>query len=110
VSETAPGHAEDQPQISNPPTPTNGTSPALTRLIEHAFSPHELISLIGEVFSNEDDVMMIGYLHGNDTQTFIDVVYKVRFYPSFLSRGLMTPTLGSFVGTFAFRQLGFGSP
>lgn len=59
-------------------------APACRRLISHAFSPHEIIPLVEAVFTSQDEVKMIGYLRGDDAQTFIDVIDEVRPHtPSF---------------------------
>jgi hypothetical protein len=51
------------------------------RLISHAYPPPEIISLIEIVFKSEDEVKMIGDLRGDDAQTFIDVIHRVRLHP-----------------------------
>jgi len=53
--------------------------PACKRLASRAFSPHELISLIGAAFTRKDELEVIGGLGRNTAQTFIDVVHEVRF-------------------------------
>jgi len=52
--------------------------PAFKRLIEHAFVLCELPSLIESIFSNKDESDMVSSLHGDDVQTFIDVIDEVR--------------------------------
>ena len=52
--------------------------PAYKRLISNAFSPHELIALIGATFTSKDEVRMVCNLHGDDAQTFIDVIHEVH--------------------------------
>ena len=51
---------------------------ACRRLISRAFSPHELPSLIEEIFTSKDEVRMIGSLARDAAQSFIDVVHQVR--------------------------------
>jgi len=51
---------------------------AYGRLISRAFSPHELISLIEEIFTRKDEIKMIGCLGRDAAQTFIDVAHEVR--------------------------------
>ena len=65
--------------------PTSGLStlvdhsmPAYKRLISGDFSPQELISLIGAIFTSKDEVRMICNLCGDDAQTFIDVIHEVH--------------------------------
>ena len=53
-------------------------APACRRLINHAFSPHEVVSLIETIFTSQDEIKMIGYLRGDNAQTFIDVIHDVR--------------------------------
>ncbi|KAF9789392.1 kinase-like domain-containing protein [Thelephora terrestris] len=47
---------------------------ACKRLITRAFIQSEVVSLIGEIFTSQDEVKMIGYLLGDDAQTFIDIM------------------------------------
>jgi len=66
-------------------------APACKRLTSRAFSPHEVIPLIEAIFTNQDEVKMIGYLRGDDAQTFIDVIHEVCLrYPSFPRPGLIS--------------------
>ena len=53
-------------------------SSAFRRLINHTFSPHEIISLIGVIFTSEAEINIIRDLRGDDAQMFIDVVHGVR--------------------------------
>jgi hypothetical protein len=53
---------------------------ACKRLITHDFSQTEVIPLIGEIFTSQDEVKMIGYLRGDDAQTFIDIMDEVWLY------------------------------
>jgi len=62
-------------------TDSNHTnSPAWKRLISHTLTTEERISLITEIFSHRDQVVMVGRLYGDDAQTFIDAVDEVRLY------------------------------
>jgi hypothetical protein len=63
--------------------PADFNVPACRRLtsLSHPYLPHEVISLIEAVFKSKDEVKMIGYLRGDDAQTFIDVVHRVRPHP-----------------------------
>ena len=49
-------------------------SPACQRLINRAFTPYELPSLIEAVFSSVDEVDTVRCLCGDDAQTFVDVI------------------------------------
>ena len=60
-------------------------APACERLISHTLSQDEVIPLIEAIFTSQDEVNMIDHLHGDNAQTFIDVVHEVRF-PSLRSR------------------------
>ena len=50
------------------------------RLIRRAFVSHELPSLIEAIFSDEDKGDTISCLHGDEVQTFIDVVDEARMF------------------------------
>ena len=52
-------------------------SPACQRLINRAFTPYELPSLIEAVFSSVDEVDTVRCLCGDDAQTFVDVIDQV---------------------------------
>ena len=62
----------------DPSTIVNLEASVCRRLISRAFSPHELIPLIEEIFTRKDEVNMIGCLDRDAAQTFIDVVHEVR--------------------------------
>ena len=74
--------------LPSPAPGTNGTVAAPTdddleesacrRLISRAFSPHELPSLIEEIFTRKDEGKMIGSLGRDAAQSLIDVVHEVR--------------------------------
>ena len=57
----------------------------MERLIGRAFASHELPSLIETIFSDEDKGDTVNCLHGDDVQTFIDVVDEVRTFCTCLS-------------------------
>ena len=66
-------------------------APACKRLTSRAFSQDEVIPLIEAIFTNQNEVKMIGYLRTDDAQTFIDVIHEVRLRrPSFPGRGLIS--------------------
>ena len=67
----------DSHPSSNSPTLISPGESACRRLISHAFSPHETISLIEDIFRRKDEVNMIGSLDRDSAQIFIDVVHKV---------------------------------
>ena len=54
--------------------------PAYRRLIGHAFSAHDVISLIEAIFMDKEEVRMVRDLRGDAAQTFIDVVHEVRLH------------------------------
>ena len=54
-------------------------APAWKRLISLTLLPHEIISLIEVIFASRDEVQAICVLHGDDAQTFIDVIHGVCF-------------------------------
>ena len=61
-----------------PSTPIEAEVSACIRLATRAFSPHEHISLIEDIFTRKDEVKMVGYLGRDAAQAFIDVVHEVR--------------------------------
>ena len=68
--------------------PADSGAPAWKRLIRHALLPHEVISLINIIFTNEDEVKMIFDLRADDAQPFINAIHKVYFTFS-LCRGII---------------------
>jgi len=68
--------------MRNPDTPDpfflNPNTLACERLISRVFPPHELPSLIEEIFSSKDADDTIGRLHGDDAQAFVDVIDEAR--------------------------------
>jgi hypothetical protein len=65
-----PRQSEHHPAILSPPV--------LARLITRERSPHELPSLIGEIFACKDVDDMVRHLPADDAQTFIDVLDEVH--------------------------------
>lgn len=61
------------------PTRSSSNPPAWKRLISRSFPPHETISLVNEVFMNEDEVKAVCILRGDEAQTFISVIHEVLF-------------------------------
>lgn len=68
-------------QILDSSISPNLEAPACRSLISRTFSPHEIISLIEVIFGNQNEIKMIGFLRGDDAQTFIDVIHGVRLQP-----------------------------
>ena len=64
---------------SNSSTLVNPGVSACRRLISRAFSPHEIVSLIEEIFTRPGEVNMIRCLDRDAAQAFIDVVHEVCF-------------------------------
>lgn len=54
--------------------------PAWKRLINPTLTPHERISLIMAIFSDQKEVEMVRRLCGDDAQVFIDSVDEVRHH------------------------------
>jgi len=52
--------------------------PAWERLISHALSTRERIPLVTAIFSDRNEVGMVGNLCGDNAQTFINVIDEVR--------------------------------
>lgn len=77
-------------------------TPACRHLIRHAFTPHELPSLIEAVFSSKDASDTIRSLLGDDAQIFIDVMNEVYTAPLIIAN----PLTGTDIGTLC--RLGSG--
>lgn len=58
--------------------PTYSEDPAWKRLTSLPFTTPERISLITQIFSDDDEVLVVEKLHGDDAQNFIDVIYEVN--------------------------------
>ena len=66
-------------------------APACKRLTTLALSPHEVIPLIQAAFTDRNGFKVIGYLRGDDAQTFTDAMHEVPHHaPSFPRRSLVT--------------------
>ena len=90
IEEPKPGIEEPKPtvpQTSNLSAPANRNPPACIQLISHAFSSHEVISLVEAIFTSKEEIKMIRDLRGEAAQTLIDVVHKVCLH-SFISKSL----------------------
>jgi hypothetical protein len=84
----------------DPSTLVEVDAPVLKRLIGRTFLPHQTIPLIESIMS-KDGVQMINDLHGDDAQTFIDVIHEVRSTAlPFLRHSLTTAVL---LGPLAFK-------
>jgi len=59
--------------------------PAWKRLISHTLDAHERISLVTTIFSDRDQVKMVGHLSGSNAQTFIDMIDEVSLILNFTS-------------------------
>ena len=68
----------------------NPSTPVTVRLINGAFHPHEVITLIETIFASKDEIQMIRNLHKDPAQTIINVMYEVS--PSFISDPLSDHT------------------
>ena len=75
--------------IPSPP-PADHHVPACRRLIDRAFTPSDVVPLIGAVFMSRDELQLVSEFRGDDAQTFIDVIFEVRLHaPSFLGYDLI---------------------
>ena len=52
-------------------------APTWRRLTSYTFPPHEVISLVEEIFGSEDQVRAIHELQGDDAQIFVNVIHEV---------------------------------
>jgi len=59
--------------------------PAWKRLISHAFTMDERVSLVNAIFSDHE-VEVVKNLSGDDAQTFVDTLYEVRVPDNLVSR------------------------
>lgn len=67
VTDTVPGSS----------IPVDPYTPAWKRLIGHTLPPREVISFIGTIFTNKDEIKMICDLRENNAQSFINVIHEV---------------------------------
>ena len=51
--------------------------PTWKKLISYPLSVHERISLLISIFSDHDEVEVVGRLSGEDAQTFVDLIAEV---------------------------------
>ena len=66
------------------------STPTWKRLIDRPLAPDERISLVAELFSDHDEIEAIKYLHGDDAQSFIDVMDEVFPRPHFGTKGVLS--------------------
>ena len=64
---------------------TRSGVPAWKRMIELPPASDEQVSLITDIFSDRDETEVVKSLHGDDAQSFVDVIDKVLH--SFFFRG-----------------------
>ena len=82
------------------------TLPFRKRLTSRTLAADERIGLLATIFSDDDQVKMIRPASGNDTQTFIDVIYEVSPCTISCSKDRVIHLTRSFT----FRQLDVGYP
>ncbi|KAF9781558.1 kinase-like domain-containing protein [Thelephora terrestris] len=58
------------------PTLADSNAPAWKRLISDAFPPHEIVSVIKEIFASESEVKTVCHLLGDTAQTFINIIHE----------------------------------
>ena len=54
--------------------------PAWKQLISPTLAIHKRIPLIESIFSDLDEVEVVGHLRGDDAQAFVDVINEVSFH------------------------------
>lgn len=54
--------------------------PAWKQLISYPLPTQERIPLIASIFSDHIESKVVGYLSGDDAQTFVDMVDEVKFH------------------------------
>jgi hypothetical protein len=52
-------------------------APLWKRLIDRSLTSDERTILITDIFSNRDETEMVKHLHGDDAQSFVDVMDQV---------------------------------
>lgn len=57
--------------------------PAWKQLTSSNLATHKRIPLVRTVFSDREEVKIVGHLCGDDAQTFVDMIDEVRFRPLF---------------------------
>ena len=75
--------------------------PEWKQLITHPLAAHERRSLVITIFSDRNQIEMVGHLSGDDAQRFVDVVDEVSF--RIISRSKDKP-----IKTSTYFQLGDG--
>jgi len=60
--------------------PSHGDLPTWKRLTNNPLSMHECIPLMTSIFSDRNDVDVVGHLSGDDAQAFVDVIYEVSIH------------------------------
>ena len=85
---------------------------ACKRLISCSHSRQQIVQLLEEIFTSKEEVKRIGFLRGDDAQTFIDTLDQVRSVPFITEAGsdcsLSIPLLC--FRTFILQKLGLGFP
>ena len=62
--------------------------PAWKQLISPTLATHKRIPLIESIFSDLDEVEVVGHLRGDDAQAFVDVIDEASFHT-------LSPPIGS---------------
>jgi hypothetical protein len=70
-------HPGESYRTERRPSPTRSQT-TFERLINNTLSTRDRISLIISIFSDPNEVEVIGHLSGDDAQAFIDVIDEVR--------------------------------
>ena len=65
------------------PDPLLSNTPAWKCLIERSLTPDECTSLIADIFSDRDEAEAVKHLHGDNAQSFVDVIDEVLPIPYF---------------------------
>ena len=61
--------------------------PAWKSLIDHPLTSEERITLIADIFSDRDEAEAVKRLHGDDAQSFVDIIDEVLLHrPTYLRR------------------------
>ena len=58
----------------------DSSPPAWKQLISPTLAIHKRIPLIESIFSDLDEVEVVGHLRGDDAQAFVDVINEVSFH------------------------------
>ena len=65
-------------------------------MVELPLASDEQISLITDILSDRDETEVVKHLHGDDAQSFVDMIDKVLLHP-FASRDKPTDLKSNFV-------------